>query len=365
MQCMKGAVAVMILGVETMVGQQALETAVVVSRPVTRVVRLPGEFLPYERVDLHARVAGFVERVEVDRGSTVRTGQTLIVLSAPEMAAKLAEAEARARAAMSQRAEAEAKLVAAESAYQRLKLAAATPGAVAGLELIQAEKAVEAARALDQALDNSVRAAQAAAEALRELQRYLTVVAPFDGVITERFVHPGALVGPGSGAAEPLLRLEDNRRLRLVVYVPEAESGGIVIGARVPFAVAAFPAETFHGRVARLARSLDPKTRAMPVELDVDNADGRLAPGMYAEVDWPVRRPRASLLVPPSSVVTTTERSFVIRVREGKAEWVDVRRGQPAGDLVEVFGPLRPGDVVLRRGTDEIRPGSLVKVRKP
>lgn len=105
--------------------------------------------------------------------------------------------------------------------------------------------------------------------------------------------------------------------------------------------------------------------RLLPVELDVDNADGRLGPGMYAEVDWPVRRPRASLLVPPSSVVTTTERSFVIRVREGKAEWVDVRRGQPAGDLVEVFGPLRPGDVVLRRGTDEIRPGSLVKVRKP
>ncbi len=356
---------VMIAAAGTMAAQQMLETAVVVSKPVERTVRLPGEFLPYERVDLHARVAGFVERVEGDRGSTVRRGQTLVVLSAPEMAAKLAEAEARAQAAISQRAEAEARLVAAENAYQRLKSAAATPGAVAGLELIQAEKAMEAARALSEALSSSVRAAQAAAEALRELQSYLTVVAPFDGVITERFVHPGALVGPGSGAAEPLLRLENNRRLRLVVYVPEAESGSIVTGARVPFTVTAFPGETFYARVARLARSLDPKTRAMPVELDVDNAAGRLAPGMYAEVEWPVRRSRASLLVPPSSVVTTTERSFVIRVREGKAEWVDVRRGAPAADLLEVFGPLRPGDVIVRRGTDEIRPGSLVKVRKP
>jgi len=149
-----------------------------------------------------------------------------------------------------------------------------------------------------------------------------------------------------------------------VVAVPEAVAGGVVRGARAQFTVPAWPGETFSGVVARIADSLDPKTRTMPVELDVANANGRLAPGMYPELTWPVRRSAPSLLVPPTSIVTTTERTFVIRVRDGHAEYVDVVRGTPADDLVEVFGALRAGDEIIRRGTDEIRQGSQVSVRR-
>jgi membrane fusion protein, multidrug efflux system len=163
--------------------------------------------------------------------------------------------------------------------------------------------------------------------------------------------------------AAHLLELEENRRLRLVVAVPESEVSGIVPAARVAFTVPAYPGQTFTGSVARMARSVDPKTRTTPVELDVDNQRGTLSPGMYAEVSWPVHRPGPSLLVQPSSIVTTTERVFVIRVNQGRAEYVSVSRGAPAGDLVEVFGGLRAGDQIVRRATDEIREGTALAAR--
>jgi RND family efflux transporter MFP subunit len=161
-----------------------------------------------------------------------------------------------------------------------------------------------------------------------------------------------------------MLRLEQHARLRLVVAVPEIDAGSIVRGARVPFTVPAFPGETFTGVVARSKRTMDAKTRTMPVELDVMNPAGRLAPGMYPEVMWPSRRARPSILVPPSSIVTTTERTFVIRTNSGKAEWVNVARGLPSGDLVEVFGMLNDGDEIVKRGSDEIREGSAVTAKR-
>ena len=131
------------------------------------------------------------------------------------------------------------------------------------------------------------------------------------------------------------------------------------------FTVPAYPGEAFAGVVSLSAHDLDPKTRTMPVELEVRNTDLRLAPGMYPEVSWPVKRPQPSLLVPPTSVVTTTERTFVIRVKDGAAEWVNVGRGARIGDLVEVFGPLKSGDEIVRRGSDEIREGTKLQVSPP
>ena len=131
----------------------------------------------------------------------------------------------------------------------------------------------------------------------------------------------------------------------------------------MPFKVTAFPGATFTGTVARIARSVDVATRTMAVELDVDNADGRLAPGTFCQVRWPVRRTGPSLFVPTASVASTTDRTFVVRIRGGKAEWVDVTTGLTAGPLIEVFGDLAAGDEVAGRGTDELRPGTEVRAR--
>lgn len=340
-----------------------VEVVRVSSKSVDRQVKLPGEFRPYLAVPIHAKLPGFVKRVAVDRGSTVRQGQVLVTIEAPEMQAQIVEAQSKAQVLVPQRAEAEAKLAGAQSTYDRLKAASATPGVVAENDVVVAQKNVEAAQALVRSYADSIKAAEAQVQAVKDLEQYLTLKAPFDGIITERNVHPGALVGPGSGGT-PLLTLHQVSRLRLVVAVPEALVGARVKGARVAFTVPAYPGEIFYGVANLSSPTLDEKTRSMAVELDVRNPDLRLGAGMYPEVQWPVRRPQPSLLVPPTTIVTTTERTFVVRITgDGSVEWVNVSRGARVGDLVEVFGALKEGDTIARRGTDELRQGAKVKAQ--
>jgi membrane fusion protein (multidrug efflux system) len=342
-----------------------VEVTKVVSRKLGITVRLPGELQPYEAVAVFPKLTAFVDWIGVDRGSAVKTGQLMVRLVAPEIAAQRGEAESKLQGAIAQRSEAEAKLASDESTYERLKTASATPGVVAGNDLEVAQKAVEGNRARLEAARGSEKAAKAALQSVTEIQSYLQVRAPFDGVVTERNVHPGALVGPGSGSGinVPLLRVEQIARLRAVVPVPEKYVAGMTEGAKVDFSVPAFPNQTFSGTVARIAHSVDVKTRTMPVELDVANPKGRLASGMFPEVLWPVRRSETTLFVPASSVARTTEATFVVRIRDGRAEWVNVQTGEVDGKLIEVFGDLHPGDEVASRGTDELRPGTRVSAK--
>jgi multidrug efflux pump subunit AcrA (membrane-fusion protein) len=135
-------------------------------------------------------------------------------------------------------------------------------------------------------------------------------------------------------------------------------------GAKVEFSVPAFPSQMFSGTVARIAHSVDTKTRTMPVELDVANPGRRLASGMFPEVLWPVRRSGLTLFVPTSAVARTTEATFLVRIRDGNAEWVNVQTGELDGKLIEVFGNLREGEDVAARGTDELHPGTHVTAKQ-
>jgi membrane fusion protein (multidrug efflux system) len=338
---------------------QAQELAPVVSKPVSRTIAIPGEIQPFLSVALRARVNGYVERVLVDRGSGVKEGDLLVELSAPEMKAQIAEAESKSQAAEAELAQAEAQLAVAQSTYERMKKAAETPGAIAGNELIVAEKQVDGATAVINSRKQVSRAVQASVQALKTLEAYLKITAPFAGVVTERIVHPGALVGPGSN--EPLLILQQISHLRVTVAVPEENVGAMAKGAKVTFQVPAYPERNFSGTIARRAQALDQKTRTMAVELDVMNRDNALAPGMYATVKWPVQRTQPALYVPATSVVTTTERTFVIRDKNGKAEWVNVTKGATDGDFMEVIGPLQAGDKVVKRANDELREGTALQ----
>lgn len=335
----------------------------IVAAPLEKTTVLPGELSAFQRVEIHAKIAGFISSVAVDRGSRVKKGEVLAKMTAPEIEARRAAAQARIPALEARRIEAQAKLEAVESAYERLHGAAQTPGIVAGNDVILAEKAVEAARARVEALKRTVRAAEASVRAIEEIGRYLEIVAPFNGRITARYAHVGTLAGPEGGGGRALFRLEETNRLRLTAAVPEAYLESIRSGTKVSFTVPAYPGVVFRGVVARPAHSIDPETRTMPVELDVSNASGKLVPGMYAEVRWPIRRSGKSLFAPPTAIKATSEQIFVIRVRNSKAEWVDVRRGMTVGNLVEVFGDLSAGDAVVLRATDEIRPGTRVEAR--
>ncbi|HEY3128678.1 MAG TPA: efflux RND transporter periplasmic adaptor subunit [Acidobacteriota bacterium] len=365
----------------------------VVTQELDREIRLPGELQAYQDVALYPKVPGFVESIAVDRGSWVKRGQLLVRMSAPELEAQKNAADARARAAHAQRLESEAKLrgvreqrleaeakfASEEGTYKRLKAASATPGVVAGNDVEVAEKTVEAGRARVGLLAENEQAAQAQVRALEEdekaaresalsvrnIEAYLRVTAPFDGIITERNVHTGSFVGPASGAPSvPMVRIQEVSRLRLLIPLPETAVSGIIQGRLVSFSVPAYPGQKFSGVVRRIAHSLDARTRTMAVELDVDNRSGRLAPGMFPEVMLPMHQQRSSLFVPPSVVATTTERTFVIRIHNQVAEWVDVKRGSNVGSLIEVFGNLNAGDLVAVRGTDELRAGTRVTVKE-
>jgi len=346
-------------------GPATVDVVAVVEQPIDLTLALPGELDAFESVAMYAKVTGFVKTVRVDRGSRVRAGQPLIALDAPELLSQHAEAQAKLQAAEAQLAAARARAEASSSTYDRLKAASATPGVVAGNEVLQAQKAMESDRSQIAAAEQNVAAARDAGRAVSDMEGYLQVTAPFAGVVTERNVHPGALVGPvtaGNGGT-PMLRLADDTRLRLLVSVPEAYAGTIAEGTTIPFTVAAYPGQAFTGRIARVAHAVDVKTRTMSVELDVANPGARLAPGVYCQVKWPVRRDKPSLLVPSGSVASTTDRTFVVRVANGRTEWVDVKTGLTSHALVEVFGDLHAGDQVAARGTDELRPGTTVSPR--
>jgi membrane fusion protein, multidrug efflux system len=347
-------------------GPASIDVVRVVEQSLDVPLSLPGELTAFQSVAMFPRVTGFVKAINVDRGSKVRAGELLASLEAPEVVAQRSEAQSKLRSAEAQLSVARARADADRGTFARLKAASATPGVVAGNDVVIAEKAADGSASQVLAAEQSVEAARQALNAIRDMEGYLRMTAPFAGVITERNVHPGALVGPSTSdaGATPLLRLVDIDRLRLVVPVPEAYTAEMRRGAEIPFTVAAYPGQSFSAKVARIAQAVDVNTRTMAVELDVANRDGRLAPGTFCQVRWPVRRSGPSLFVPSASVATTTDRTFVIRIRNGKTEWVDVKTGLTSGPLVEVFGDLRAGDEIAARGTDELRPGTEVRPRE-
>ena len=180
------------------------------SQKLDTTVRLPAELTPYEAVDLYAKETGFVKTIKVDRGSRVKEGELIAELEAPELVAERARSNAAYQGAESQLAAGQAKLAADQATYQRTKAAAKVPGVVAANDVDIAQKTAQSDEANVAALQKTAEAAEESLRAVRQLESYLSITAPFDGQITTRYVHPGALVGPaaGAGAMTPIVRVE-------------------------------------------------------------------------------------------------------------------------------------------------------------
>jgi membrane fusion protein (multidrug efflux system) len=193
----------------------------------------------------------------------------------------------------------------------------------------------------------------------------LEIRAPFDGVVTLRNLHPGALVGPASGqaGAPPIVQIESIGRLRVVVPVPEAYVAGVRAGQQVTFSVPAYPGRSYRAPIARISHDINQNTRTMQVELDFHNADAQITPGSFANVEWPIQRPYPTLFVPSSAITTDLQRTFMIRIQQRKAQWVDVKTGVTVNGKTEVFGDLQSGDIVVRNATDSTRDGTSVEVQ--
>jgi RND family efflux transporter MFP subunit len=339
-----------------------VEVAVVLAEKLKATISLPAELVPYEAVDLYARETGFVKSISVDRGSVVKQGELIAELEAPELVAQRAQANAAYQSSESQLAAGQAKLAADQATFEHMSAAAKTPGVVALNDLDIAQKTAQSDQANVDALRKTADAALEGLRAITQLESYLRITAPFDGQITTRYVHPGTLVGPagGSGAATPVVTIETTTRHRLVVPVPENDVAGVPEGTMVNFSVPSFPGKTFSAPIARISHGVDIKTRTMPVELDVKDRNAELVPGTFCQVQWPISRSYPTLFVPASAVGSDLERTFVIRVRNGRTEWVDVRTGVRANELIEVFGDLKEGEQIANRGTDQLRPGTEI-----
>lgn len=314
-------------------------------------LHIPGELVPYQQVDVYAKVSSFVKKTYVDVGTEVSDGQLLVTMDAPEINSQLAEAKSKLQSA-------QAVYTASKATYDRLVETAKTPGTIAGNDIDQAaaRKASDAAQ---------VEAAKSAYQSVEANLAYLNIRAPFSGVVSERNVNDGAYVGPaGKGSDKPLFVIQQQRRLRLVISVPEAYAGILKTNDKVNFTVRPFPGRKFTASVSRLAGALDEKLRSERLEMDVQNDSKTLLPGMYAEVELALPAKDSTYIIPKAALVQSTEKVFVIKVVDGKAVWVDVKKGRESDGKVEVYGNLNDGDQIVQAGNDEIRDGGVVKVKK-
>lgn len=311
-------------------------------------IQIPGELTPYQQVEIYAKENSFVKKILVDVGSEVKQGQLLVRMEAPEINSRISEAQSNLKSL-------QAIFISSKATYDRLVETSKTPGTISPNELEQARARVNSEKA-------RLEGAQASINSVSASRGYLDIRAPFAGVITARNVNPGAYVGPsGKGSEVPMFVLEQQRKLRLVISVPEIYTGLLHEGDVVTFNVKSMPSRKFTAQVKRMAGALDERLRSERLEMDVTNNDKSLLPGMYAEVNIPLPSKDSTFVVPKTAVVSSTEKVFVIRVVNQKAEWVDVKKGREADGKAEVYGSLNEGDQIIKIATDEIRDGSEIK----
>src|SRR5690606_9323294 len=236
-------------------------------------VNLPGELKPYEEVKIHAKIKGFVKKVHVDRGSLVKKGQLLAILEAPEIMQQYLSAK-------SDEIKYDQEYIFAKQAYDRLKKAAQTGGAVAEIELDRALSQLNSAKA-------AVEASKANSGIPAQMNSYLKIVAPFDGVVTERKVSEGALVGDNT---EELFSLAQTDKLRLTIAIPEKFSQSLHEGMKVEFSVNSLPGRSFQAEWSRSSNVIQRDGRALFAEFDVANSNSELSGGEYAQVQLPLQR---------------------------------------------------------------------------
>ncbi|MDB5023931.1 MAG: transporter [Mucilaginibacter sp.] len=308
---------------------------------------IPGVLQPYQTVDLYAKVNGFIKTMAVDIGSKVRRGQLLMTLDAPEMMAALKQSQEDLHSK-------EAIYRGSKANYDRLLKTSKTPGTISPNDL-------DIAHAKMSADSSTLLASRSAYQLSADLKNYLEVRAPFDGVISLRNVYPGAYVTPSDKSSnKPMLTLEEQTRLRLVIDVPEAATNYFSNKDTVHFTVKTVPGKQFVAAVKRMAGSVSNVLRTEQMQMDIPNKNKELLPGMFAQVTLQLTNKQKTFIVPQTAVTGNSQRIFVIRVVNHKAQWVDVKKGRETPDSLEVYGALKNGDLLISAATDEIKNGTQV-----
>jgi RND family efflux transporter MFP subunit len=337
-----------------------------------------GQFQPYQQVDLHAKVSGYIRWIKVDIGDRVRQGEVLALLEVPELQDQLVGAQAEVRHSQSDITRAQSEVVSAESTYSAVhaeytRLEAASrerPGLIAEQELDdarakdqQAAAQVGVAKASLNSMQEQLGVSRATQSRLETMSRYEQIIAPFAGVVTKRYADTGTLIQAGQDnntATLPVVQVAESDLLRLRMPVPEGDVPYIQIGGDVQVTVSA-TGHTFTGEIIRFTRALDTNTRTMLTEVDVPNRDLSLNPGMYAETTIQLRQKNDALILPAQAVVQNGDQSYVLVVdATNHVEKRNVTLGIQTSNRVEITSGLQAGDNVIAAGQTGYQPGEVV-----
>jgi RND family efflux transporter MFP subunit len=347
--------------------------------PLANTLTLSGAFRPYQEVDVHAKVAGYIRNIFVDVGDHVKAGQVLAILEVPELNAQVMGAKAdmqrsqdAIRRAQSEIERAESEHSAYHAAYTRLKQASESkPGLIAEQELDdsfakdkESEAQSSSARSALAEAQSQHASAEANLDRLMALEAYSHITAPFSGVVTKRYADTGALIQAGTASdtqSMPVVQLAEWSRLRLVVPVPESAVPQLRLGSTVQVHVSALNRD-FEGRVARFADALNDETRTMHTEIDVENTNGTLVEGMYAEARLVLTDNKNALTVPVQAIERNGSSASVLVVNsQGQIQERQVKLGAEGSDRVEVLIGLAENDRVVIGSRSEFHPGDKVQ----
>ncbi len=346
--------------------------------PIANSFSIAGQFLPYQNVELHAKVAGYIKSISVDIGDHVHTGQVLAILEVPELVAQVDEAKAASHHAEEEIARAKSDVARAEADHVALHANAARlvntdkvrPGLIAEQELDDAnakdrasEAQVDAAKSALAAAKQQLEVAKADQQHYSALSDYTRIVAPYDGVVTWRFSDTGSLVqaGTSNSSGLPVVTVAQINRLRLRIPVPESIAVKVRTGDAVDVKVQA-TGEHFTGNVARFTDALDPTTRTMQVEIDVPNPAYHLQPGMYADVVLASDSRKDALTVPVNAIQREQNGVKVLVVDpQNRVQSREVQLGVQSSNQVEIVAGLSPGERVIVGNLGSYQPGELVR----
>ncbi len=323
----------------------AVEAFILSKNDFASSIKIPGELVAYQQVDLYAKISSYIKKLHVDIGSEVKEGEILAELEAPEINSQLSAAESKLKSQ-------EAIYLSSKATYNRLYETSKTPGTISKNDL-------EVADAKQKSDFAQFEAAKSNYREVVNTKDYLQIRAPFNGIITTRNVSAGAYVGPsGKGSDMPIFTLQQHNKLRLIVSVPEAYTSFINKKSEVNFSVNSLVGEKFKASVSRLAGALDSKLRSQHIEMDVINDTKKLLPGMVTEVSIPLTANVNAYIVPTSAVLNSTTGIFVIAIHNKTTVWQPVKTGRTSEGKTEVLGSINAGDTIITHAGEEIRNGA-------
>jgi len=328
----------------------------------TLLVSLPATSLGWETANIFGRASGYITRRHVDIGSRVKAGDLLVEVTAPELDHQIAQAEATVAQVKATLAQTEANRELARVTADR-SAALAPQGAASRQQADNDRLAYRAQQQAAVAQEATIKAQESQLMVLRQQKIYQQVVAPFDGVVTQRNIDIGSLVQADAGGGTPLFAMVHSAVIRIQLYVPQDQAFGLLPGAAAVVRVPEIPGRTFAGTVTRLADALQPGTRTLLTEIDVANDDGTLRPGIYCTVELKIPRRTPSLIVPSAAVIFNQAGLQVAVVENGTARLRKIEVVRDLGTEVEVSDGVAAGDKVILKPRAGLTDGSPVRVR--